>query len=124
MSAALYNLAAMTVASTGTGTITLGSAATVNGVLYLSFANAGVPNGALVYYSINDVGQSEVGSGTYTTAGTTLTRTPVTSTNGNAAINMTAAAIVRILPITSQFREVLTGNRTYFVLKTGSDSNT
>lgn len=124
MSGALYNLAAMTVASTGTGTITLGSAASINGVLYLSFAGAGVPTGQPVYYSINDVGQSEIGLGTYTTAGTTLTRGPITSTNANAAINMTAAAIVRITPPTSQFREVLTANRTYFVLTTGSDSNT
>lgn len=115
MSGALYNLACMTVASTGTGTITLGSAATINGVLYLSFAGAGVPNGATVYYSINDVGASEIGSGTYTTSGTTLTRNPITSTNGNAAINMTSAAIVRITPPTSQFREILTGSRTYYV---------
>lgn len=96
--AKLYNLAAMTVASTGTGTITLGSAATINGVLYLSFAAAGVSNGEVVAYSINDVGGSEVGTGTYTAAGTTLSRTPVTSTNSNNAINMTAAAIVKISP--------------------------
>lgn len=124
MSAALYNLAAMTVASTGTGTITLGSAATINGVLFLSFAAAGVPDGAQVYYSINDVGGSEVGLGTYTSSGTTLTRGAITSTNSNNAINMTSAAIVRISPVTSQFREVLTANRTYYVLTTGSDSNT
>lgn len=96
--AKLYNLAAMTVASTGTGTITLGSAATINGVLFLSFAAAGVVDGETVAYSINDVGASEVGTGVYTAAGTTLSRTPVTSTNSNAAINMSAAAIVRISP--------------------------
>lgn len=124
MSGALYNLAAMTVGSTGTGTITLGSAATINGVLYLSFAGAGVPNGATVYYSINDVGQSEVGYGTYTSSGTTLTRTVTNSTNSNTAINMTAAAIVRISFPTSQSREVLIAARTYYVLTTGSDSNT
>jgi hypothetical protein len=95
----LYNLAAMTVASTGTGTITLGSAATINGVLFLSFASAGVANGDIVAYSILDsAGASEVGFGTYTSAGTTLTRNPTTSTNANAAINMSAAAIVRISP--------------------------
>lgn len=126
MSGALYNLAAMTVASTGTGTITLGSAAKINGVQYLSFASAGVPDGQPVYYSINDPGgsgASEVGIGTYTSSGTTLTRSVITSTNANAAINMSASAIVRISPPTNQFREVLTASRTYYVLTTGSDSN-
>lgn len=128
MSGALYNLAAMTVASTGTGTITLGSAAKINGVQYLSFASAGVPDGQPVYYSINDPGgsgASEIGIGTYTSSGTTLTRSVITSTNSNSAINMSASAIVRISPPTSQFREVLTTARSYYVNgSTGSDSNT
>src|SRR5690242_17376112 len=93
----LYNLAAMTVASTGTGTITLGSAATINGVLFLTFAQAGVASGDTVAYSILDPsGASEVGFGVYTSAGTTLTRNATTSTNSNNAINMSANAIVRI----------------------------
>lgn len=122
MSNALANLAAMTVASTGTGTITLGAAATINGVTYLSFAAAGVLDGALVYYSINDVGQSEIGYGTYTSSGTTLTRTVTNSTNSNTAINMTAAAIVRVTPGTSQFQEILLADRDYYVRTDGSDT--
>lgn len=95
--AKLYNLAVMTVSGTpGTGTITLGSAATVNGVTYLSFAAAGVANGDVVDYSINDTGASEIGTGTYTSAGTTLTRTVTKSTNSNTAISASASAIVRI----------------------------
>jgi len=97
--AKLYNLAVMTVSGTpGTGTITLGSAATINGVTFLSFAAAGVANGDIVDYSISDTGASEAGTGIYTSAGTTLTRTVTKSTNANAAINASSSAIVRISP--------------------------
>ena len=59
----LYNLAAMTVTTTGTGTITLGSAARINGVLFLSFASAGISNGDTVAYfhPLDPAGASEVG---------------------------------------------------------------
>lgn len=93
----LYNLARMTTATTGTGTITLGSAATVNSVLYLSFANSGVLNGEVVMYGISDTNNSEVGYGTYTSAGTTLTRNVLRSTNSNNAINLSGSAQVFIL---------------------------
>src|SRR5882672_2994447 len=86
----------MTTATTGTGTITLGSAATVNGVLYLSFSAAGVTDGQIVYYAIADTGNSEIGFGTYTAAGTTLTRTVLKSTNSNTAISLTGTAQVFI----------------------------
>lgn len=90
MSAKLYNLARMTTATTGTGTITLGSA--VSG--YLSFAGAGVANSDIVSYGIQDGSNSEVGTGTYTTAGTTLTRTVTKSTNSNTAISLSGTAQV------------------------------
>ena len=44
----LFNLARMTTATTGTGTLTLGSA--VSG--YLSFSGAGVTDGVVVSYGI------------------------------------------------------------------------
>lgn len=90
--AKLYNLARMTTATTGTGTITLGSAATG----FLSFADAGVANGETITYAIEDGTNREVGRGVYTSSGTTLTRTVLKSTNSNSAINLSGTAQVFI----------------------------
>lgn len=92
--ASLYNLARMTTATTGTGTITLGSA--VSG--FLSFAGAGVSNGQTITYAIRDGVNSEIGRGVYTSSGTTLTRTVLKSTNSNTAINLSGSAEVFITP--------------------------
>jgi len=95
----LYNLARMTTATTGTGTITLGSA--VSG--FVTFADAGVTNGQVVTYAISDGSNSEIGIGTYTSAGTTLTRdTVLRSTNSTGSytgkINLSGSAQVMITP--------------------------
>ena len=90
--AKLYNLARMTTATTGTGSITLGAA--VSG--YLTFAQAGVVNGDVVDYAIKDGNNSEIGIGTYSASGTTLTRSVTKSTNGNAALNLSGTAEVFI----------------------------
>lgn len=90
----LYNLARMSTATTGTGTITLGSAVSP----YLSFASAGVSNGEVVPYGIKDGSNSEVGYGTYTSSGTTLTRNVTKSTNSDAAISLSGSAEVFITP--------------------------
>ena len=87
-----YNGARMTTATVGTGTITLGSA--VSG--YLTFASAGVANGDVVAYGIIDGSNFECGIGTYTSSGTTLTRTVTTSSNSNAAISLSGSAQVFI----------------------------
>lgn len=92
--AKLYNLAGMSTATTGTGTITLGSA--MYG--HLTFANAGVTDGDLITYAIKDGAASEIGRGTYTASGTTLTRTVLKSTNSNAAISLSGSAEVYIMP--------------------------
>src|SRR5258708_475175 len=92
--AKLYNLARMTTATTGTGTITLGAA--VSG--YSTFAQSGANDGDVISYGIKDGTNSEVGTGTYTASGTTLTRTVTKSTNGNAAISLSGAAEVFITP--------------------------
>lgn len=91
----LYNLARMSTATTGTGTITLGSA--VSG--YLSFDDAGVADGDIVSYGIRDGSASEAGKGTYTASGTTLTRTVLKSTNSDSAIDLSGDAEVYITPL-------------------------
>lgn len=88
--AKLFNLARMTTATTGTGTITLGSAAAG----FLTFAGAGVTSGDVVSYGIVDGANREVGTGTYTSSGTTLSRTVITSTNSNNAISLSGSAQV------------------------------
>lgn len=91
--AKLFDLARMTTATTGTGTITLGSAATG----FITFANAGVSNGDTVTYAIEDGANREIGRGVYTSSGTTLTRaTILRSTNSNAAISLSGTAQVFI----------------------------
>ena len=90
--AKLYNLARMTTATTGTGTITLGSAATG----FISFATAGVSDGESITYAIEDGNNREIGRGTYTAAGTTLTRSVLKSTNAGSAINLSGSAQVFI----------------------------
>jgi hypothetical protein len=74
-----YDRARMTTATTGTGTITLGTA--VSG--YQTFAAAGALNGELLYYTIESGTAWEIGTGTYTSSGTTLSRTLIQSSTGS-----------------------------------------
>jgi hypothetical protein len=88
----LVNRAKMSTSTTGTGTITLGSAESG----YQSFADAGVADGDVVRYAIEDGSDWEIGSGTYTASGTTLTRTVDESSNSDAALSLTGSAVVFI----------------------------
>jgi hypothetical protein len=72
-----------TTATTGTGTLTLGGAV----LGFQTFAAIG--NGNTTYYAINDpiAGDWEVGIGTYTSSGTTLSRdTVLSSSNGGSLV--------------------------------------
>ena len=75
--------------TTGTGTLTLGGAASG----FQSFAVIG--NGNTTYYAIVDSasGAFEVGIGTYTSSGTTLSRdTVLESSNAGALVNFAAGS--------------------------------
>ena len=97
----LVNRAKMTTATTGTGTITLGSA--VDG--FQTFTAAGVADGDTVRYCIEDGTSSfELGSGVYTASGTTLTRVVSESSNSNNAINLSGDAIVFITAIAADLQ--------------------
>jgi len=82
------------VASSGTGTLTLGAASTG----YQTLADANVATGSTVRYTIENAtgGGWELGSGVYTASGTTLTRTPTESSNGGNAITATTDSVVFI----------------------------
>jgi hypothetical protein len=88
----LVNRAKMTTSTTGTGTITLGSASAG----YQTFADAGVSDGDTIRYVIEDGNNWEIGSGVYTASGTTLSRTVSESNNSDAAITLSGSATVFI----------------------------
>jgi len=86
----LVNRAKVSTATTGTGTITLGTAESG----YQTFAAAGVVNSDVVRYVIEDGTDWEIGTGTYSAG--TLTRTVLESSNADAALNLTGSAVVYV----------------------------
>lgn len=79
----------MDTATTGTGDITLGSA--VNG--FYTFTEAGVSDGDVVSYVIEDGANFEIGTGTYTASGTTMSRTVTkSSADGDAKLDLSGSA--------------------------------
>lgn len=92
---ALVNRAKMTVTGTpGTGAITLNAAVSP----YQSFASAGVANGDVVGYLAEDGTAWELGRGTYTSSGTSLSRGRLSSSTGSD-ISLTSAATVTVVAL-------------------------
>ncbi len=113
----LVNRAKMTTVTTGTGTITLGSA--VDG--YQTFAAAGVADADVVRYVIEDGDAWEIGLGTYTASGTTLTRASIESSNSDLALNLTGNAVVYVSAAAADLQE-LVNFADNFVLPTSDGS--
>ena len=78
-----------TTTTTGTGTITLGGAATG----FQSFSVIGNANTTFYTIQLANTNEWEVGVGTYTLSGTTLSRdTILESSNGGSAVNFSAGS--------------------------------
>ena len=100
--AKLFNRAKMTTSTTGSGTVTLSSAA--NG--FQSFADAGVSDGDVIQYVIEEGSAWEIGTGTYSASGTSLTRTPSESSNSGSAISLGGTAKVSITTVAADLNRL------------------
>lgn len=109
----------------GTGTVTLNAAFSSS---FLTFNEASVPDGAKVSYAIDDGNDFEIGYGTYTAAGTTMTRDTVLvskigGVSGTTKLTLTANAQVRIAYVQQSIRTRLIADIIYYIATTGSNSN-
>lgn len=86
----LVNRAKMTTSTTGTSTLTLTGAS--DG--YQTFANAGLSDGDVISYALEDGDAWEIGRGIVGSSATTLTRGVTESSNSGAALNLSGSAEV------------------------------
>lgn len=115
------NRAKMTTTTTGTGTVTLGEAVSP----YQSFSSANAQNGGVYSYLIEDVnGAWELGLGTYTSSGTTFSRTLDQSSTGSL-LNLSGVATIALVSrasdgpqLISQVSPTGTGTVTFSVIPT------
>lgn len=93
------NRIAVGTSTTGTGTVTLGSAVSD---AFMTFAEGGITDGATVTYLLTEGNDFEIGVGTYTASGTTLSRDTVIDskiggTAGTTKMTLGGSAEVRII---------------------------
>lgn len=113
----LANIVRVYTATTGTGTVTLGAAVPS----FLTFAQGNIANGNVVTYAILDGLNREIGYGTYTSSGTTMSRdTVLASTNSGSKISLTGAAQVFITPASEDILQTALLSARIFV---GNGSN-
>ena len=82
-------------ATTGTGTITIGNAE--DG--FQTFSSGGISDGDVVRYSIEDGNAFEIGNGTFTSSGNTLSRTLLESSTGSL-LDLSGDSVVFVTPAT------------------------
>ena len=104
------------VASSGTGTLTLGAASAG----FQTLADANVASGSTVRYTIEGPSNAwELGSGVYTASGTTLTRTPSESSNSGNAITATTDSTVFVTAAASDIGPTVYANLNDLIAATG-----
>ena len=104
MAVALFDLTGVATGTTGTGSITLGSALPGHSL----FADAGVSDGDEVRYLIKDGSNRELGTGTYTASGTVLSRDTVhasiiSGVRGTTKLTLSGAAEVYLVSSSGDF---------------------